>query len=119
MSPPTQMPSFSSIMEGYHPEFHTEMHRSSSPHATCVDCTEEEEESVPDPQIHDSGPIDDSDDEAPAEDPKPGTFQALRFMEAYRKGLNGNQAAWANKKYRGHRIIPDSILRDLENANIH
>ena len=25
-----------------------------------------------------------------------------------------SQTAWGNKKYRGHRIIPDSILRDLE-----
>ena len=39
--------------------------------------------------------------------------RALCFMDAYRKGLNGNQAAWVNKKYRGHRIIPDSILEEL------
>ncbi|KIL54686.1 hypothetical protein M378DRAFT_1052139 [Amanita muscaria Koide BX008] len=44
--------------------------------------------------------------------------RSLRFMDAYRKGLNGKQAAWAAKKYRGHRIIPDSILQDLEKANI-
>ena len=41
------------------------------------------------------------------------TTRALCFMDAYRKGLNGNQAAWVNKKYRGHRIIPDSILEEL------
>ncbi|KAF9035602.1 hypothetical protein BJ165DRAFT_1562433 [Panaeolus papilionaceus] len=46
-------------------------------------------------------------------------IRALRFMDAYRKGLNGNQAAWASKKYRGHRIIPDSILADLEKAGIN
>ena len=45
--------------------------------------------------------------------------KALRFMDAYRKGLNRNQGAWANKKYRGHRIIPDSILEELEKANIY
>jgi hypothetical protein len=39
-------------------------------------------------------------------------------MDAYRKGLNGKQAAWAAKKYRGHHMIPDSILQDLEKANI-
>jgi hypothetical protein len=39
-------------------------------------------------------------------------------MDAYRKGLNGKQAAWAAKKYRGHRMIPDSILEDLEKAKI-
>jgi hypothetical protein len=42
-----------------------------------------------------------------------------RFMDAYRKKLTGNQAAWANKKYRGHRKIPESIYRELEKAGIH
>jgi hypothetical protein len=35
-------------------------------------------------------------------------------MDAYRKGLNGSQAAWAAKKYRGHRTVPDDILIQLE-----
>jgi hypothetical protein len=39
-------------------------------------------------------------------------------MDAYRKGLNGQQAAWAAKKYRGHRVIPASIMADLDKANI-
>jgi hypothetical protein len=39
-------------------------------------------------------------------------------MDAYRKGLNGKQASWAAKKYRGHRMIPDTILQDLERANV-
>jgi hypothetical protein len=39
-------------------------------------------------------------------------------MDAYRKGLNGRQAAWAAKKYRGHRVTPETILRDLEKANV-
>ena len=46
-------------------------------------------------------------------DQTPNPMIALCFMDAYRKGLNGNQAAWVNKKYRGHRIIPDSILEEL------
>jgi hypothetical protein len=37
-------------------------------------------------------------------------------MDAYRKGLDGRQAAWAAKKYRGHRVIPASLLADLEKA---
>ena len=37
-------------------------------------------------------------------------------MDAYRKGLNGLQAAWAAKKYRGHRVIPATLLADLEKA---
>jgi hypothetical protein len=40
-------------------------------------------------------------------------------MDAYRKGLNGKQAAWASKKYRGHRIIPESIFSELDKAQIN
>ena len=39
-------------------------------------------------------------------------------MDAYHKGLNGKQAAWAAKKYHGHCMIPDTILQDLEKANV-
>jgi hypothetical protein len=39
-------------------------------------------------------------------------------MDAYRKGLNGKQAAWASKRYRGHRTLPDSILDELEDNNV-
>ncbi|KAF9231466.1 hypothetical protein BU15DRAFT_33204, partial [Melanogaster broomeanus] len=34
--------------------------------------------------------------------------QSHRFMDAYYKGLNGKQAAWA-KKYRSHRVLPATI----------
>ncbi len=34
-------------------------------------------------------------------------------MDAYRKGLDGKQAAWAAKKYRGHHVLPDTIMVDL------
>ncbi|PPR04911.1 hypothetical protein CVT24_007155 [Panaeolus cyanescens] len=44
--------------------------------------------------------------------------RSLRFMDAYRKGLTGTQAAWAAKRYRGHRVIPASILQELLKANI-
>ncbi|KAG2056603.1 hypothetical protein BDR06DRAFT_981317 [Suillus hirtellus] len=44
--------------------------------------------------------------------------QACWFMDAYQKGLNGKQAAWASKKYRGHRVLPDSVLRDLDGADV-
>ncbi|KAF8301340.1 hypothetical protein DL93DRAFT_2187833 [Clavulina sp. PMI_390] len=42
----------------------------------------------------------------------------LCFTNAYEKGLTGSQAAWAAKKYRSHRVIPDRILDELEKAEI-
>ena len=39
-------------------------------------------------------------------------------MQAYDMGLSGKQAAWASKKYRGHRVLPPSLLADLEKAGI-
>jgi hypothetical protein len=42
--------------------------------------------------------------------------RARRFIDAYAKGLQGKGAAWAAKKYRGHRILPESILQDFDDA---
>ncbi|KAF8134839.1 hypothetical protein EV363DRAFT_1396310 [Boletus edulis] len=39
-----------------------------------------------------------------------------RFVDAYNKGLSGAQAAWAIKKYCGHRILPDSIMHQFDAA---
>jgi len=36
------------------------------------------------------------------------------FVDAYQRGLNGSQAAWAAKKYHGHHILPPSILSELD-----
>ncbi|KAF9476825.1 hypothetical protein BDN70DRAFT_907465 [Pholiota conissans] len=44
--------------------------------------------------------------------------RSLRFMDAYHRGLNGRQAAWATRKYRGHRVLPNSIMEDLEEEGI-
>ncbi|RDX40342.1 hypothetical protein OH76DRAFT_1366364 [Lentinus brumalis] len=41
-----------------------------------------------------------------------------RFIDAYRTGLNGKQAAWADKTYRSHRCIPKTIMRDLDKAGL-
>lgn len=41
-----------------------------------------------------------------------------KFMNAYQKGLNGQAAAWAAKKYQGHRVLPESLMRDLDAANL-
>ncbi|KAI0669136.1 hypothetical protein C8Q78DRAFT_1041816 [Trametes maxima] len=40
--------------------------------------------------------------------------RTLRFMDAYRKGLTGKQAAWAAKKYSGHRTLPHDILAQFD-----
>jgi hypothetical protein len=34
-------------------------------------------------------------------------------MDTYRKGLDGKQAAWALKKYKGHHVFPETIMADL------
>jgi hypothetical protein len=39
-------------------------------------------------------------------------------MDAYEKELSGKQAAWASRKYRGHRVLPETIMRELAKANI-
>ncbi|KAG2363329.1 hypothetical protein BDR07DRAFT_1356530, partial [Suillus spraguei] len=40
------------------------------------------------------------------------------FVDAYRKGLDGKQAAWASKKFRGHRVLPETIIKDLVEAGL-
>ncbi|KAF9222265.1 hypothetical protein BS17DRAFT_708742, partial [Gyrodon lividus] len=43
--------------------------------------------------------------------------RSARFINAYDKGLNGTQAAWAIKKYRGHHVLPESILKEFDDAH--
>jgi hypothetical protein len=38
-------------------------------------------------------------------------------MDAYRKGLSGAQAAWAAKRYKGHRMVSEHILKEYNNAH--
>ncbi|KAF8549129.1 hypothetical protein OG21DRAFT_1421833, partial [Imleria badia] len=45
--------------------------------------------------------------------------RAIRFLDTYDKGLNGMQAAWAIKKYCGHRVLPVSIMQDFDLAHGH
>ncbi|KAF9035958.1 hypothetical protein BJ165DRAFT_1355066 [Panaeolus papilionaceus] len=47
-----------------------------------------------------------------------GLENVIRHTDAYRKGLNGAQAAYASKKYRGHRVLPMGILKECEDAGI-
>ncbi|KIK75299.1 hypothetical protein PAXRUDRAFT_173227, partial [Paxillus rubicundulus Ve08.2h10] len=44
--------------------------------------------------------------------------RSCRFMDAYHKGLDGKQAAWAAKKYRGHRVLPVTLMDDLNHAKL-
>jgi hypothetical protein len=44
--------------------------------------------------------------------------RSRRFMDAYARGLNGRQAAWAARKYRGHRVLPEGILEELDKKHI-
>ncbi|KAJ3810917.1 hypothetical protein F5876DRAFT_40738 [Lentinula aff. lateritia] len=44
--------------------------------------------------------------------------QSMRFMDAYARGLNGRQAAWAARKYKGHCVLPESIMNELFDQNI-
>ncbi|THU80339.1 hypothetical protein K435DRAFT_695885, partial [Dendrothele bispora CBS 962.96] len=44
--------------------------------------------------------------------------KTYHFMDAYAHGLNGRQAAWAASKYRGHCVLPDGIMAELEKENV-
>jgi hypothetical protein len=35
-------------------------------------------------------------------------------MMFYSHGLDGRLAAWASKKYRGHRVITESLMAEIE-----
>ncbi|KAJ3992119.1 hypothetical protein F5050DRAFT_1580190 [Lentinula boryana] len=43
-----------------------------------------------------------------------------RFIDAYCKGFSGSMAAWATKKYHGHRVIPanvDALLAEFNSEH--
>ncbi|KAJ3507789.1 hypothetical protein NMY22_g16822 [Coprinellus aureogranulatus] len=40
--------------------------------------------------------------------------RSWRFMSAYRKGLTGKAAAWAVRKYKGHRAVSQGAFMNLE-----
>lgn len=52
-------------------------------------------------------------DSVPLESMRRFATRSSRFADAYFHGLNGADAAWANKKYRGHRTLPPSYREDL------
>ncbi|KAJ7778583.1 hypothetical protein DFH07DRAFT_730675 [Mycena maculata] len=42
--------------------------------------------------------------------------RSLRYADAYAKGMNRREAAYATKKYRSHRSIPNDYLADFERS---
>ncbi|KAJ7302154.1 hypothetical protein DFH08DRAFT_723453 [Mycena albidolilacea] len=57
-------------------------------------------------------------DEVPLESMCRFVLRVHRFADAYRHGLDGSQAAWAARKYKGHRVLPPEFLRDMAAAGI-
>ncbi|KAG2340211.1 hypothetical protein BDR05DRAFT_977477 [Suillus weaverae] len=53
-------------------------------------------------------------DAIPMESMRCFTMRSARFIDAYQKGLNGTQAAWAIKKYCGHHVLLQTILDELD-----
>ncbi|KAJ6596322.1 hypothetical protein DFH09DRAFT_905287, partial [Mycena vulgaris] len=46
--------------------------------------------------------------------------RCYRFGDAYlNHKLTGQQAAWAAKRYPGHRTYPESTLEELDAAGLH
>ncbi|EJD33398.1 hypothetical protein AURDEDRAFT_140635 [Auricularia subglabra TFB-10046 SS5] len=45
------------------------------------------------------------------------SVRSQRFMDAYRKGLSPELAAWAGKKYHGHRVVPENIISMFNKAH--
>ncbi|KAJ7595596.1 hypothetical protein C8J56DRAFT_775144 [Mycena floridula] len=52
-------------------------------------------------------------DSVPIESMRRFATRSSRFADGYFNGLTGAQAAWANKKYPGHRTLPPSWKDDL------
>ncbi|KIK74438.1 hypothetical protein PAXRUDRAFT_169345 [Paxillus rubicundulus Ve08.2h10] len=42
--------------------------------------------------------------------------RSRRFIDAYQKGLDGKQPAWAARKYHEHQVLPETILREFDEA---
>jgi len=43
--------------------------------------------------------------------------RAARFISAYDQGLSGPEAAWANRKYHGHRTLPPEMATKVKNEH--
>ncbi|KAG1749187.1 hypothetical protein EDB19DRAFT_1941970, partial [Suillus lakei] len=56
--------------------------------------------------------------QADKENKCPTVDTTIPVLASHHKGLNGSQAVWAAKKYRGHRVLPGSIFTELDAAHI-
>ncbi|KAF8879235.1 hypothetical protein CPB85DRAFT_1234558, partial [Mucidula mucida] len=43
----------------------------------------------------------------------PFATRSSRFLDAYSKKLSAAEAAWTNKKFRGHRTLPPDFAKDM------
>ncbi|KIK80163.1 hypothetical protein PAXRUDRAFT_159378, partial [Paxillus rubicundulus Ve08.2h10] len=43
--------------------------------------------------------------------------RSRHFIDAYKKGLNRQQAAWAAKKYHRHRVLPQHTPHEFDKAH--
>jgi hypothetical protein len=57
-------------------------------------------------------------EQVPLESMRRFVLRTHRFADAYRHGLDGSQAAWAARKYKGHRVLPPDFLKDMVVAGI-
>ncbi|KAJ7713820.1 hypothetical protein B0H16DRAFT_1341048 [Mycena metata] len=57
-------------------------------------------------------------DEVPLASMRRFVLRAHHFADAYRHGLDGAQAAWAARKYKGHRMLPPDFLKEMEAVGI-
>jgi transposase len=57
-------------------------------------------------------------DQVPLESMRRFVIRAHRFADAYRQGLDGPQAAWAARKYKGHRVLPPEFKTEMLAAGI-
>src|SRR6266404_2671495 len=39
---------------------------------------------------------------------------SAQFIQSYGEGLIGAQAAWANRKYHGHQILPPDMIQEIK-----
>ncbi|KAF8576314.1 hypothetical protein K439DRAFT_1367607, partial [Ramaria rubella] len=40
--------------------------------------------------------------------------RSAHFLSAYSQGLTGTEAAWANRKYHSHRMLPPSMVEEVK-----